>query len=119
MKLSEIRGEHALDVLADIMEPAIEIMQDKEFVALIRGNSGLKAAKIAIKNHKKAVLEMLAVLDGVPVDEYNPSILTIPARLLEILNDPEIVELFQSQDQPSDRGASSGPVSENTEDLKA
>lgn len=114
MKLSEIRGEQALDVLAEIIEPAIEIMADKQFAALLRSNMGVRAAAHAIKNHKKAVLTIMAALDGEPVENYNPSVLALPRKLLEIINDPEIVTLFQSQDQTSEAGAS-GPVSENTE----
>ncbi len=114
MKLSEIRGERALDVLAEIIEPAVEIMADKEFAMLLQRNMAVKAASHAIKNHKKAVLTMMAALDGEPVETYNPSLLALPRKLLEIINDPEMVSLFQSQDHPSEAGAS-GPVSENTE----
>ena len=34
MKLSDIKGERALDVLADMIEPVAEIMGDKEIAAV-------------------------------------------------------------------------------------
>lgn len=36
MKLSEIRGEKALDVISDLIEPVSEIFADQEFASLIR-----------------------------------------------------------------------------------
>lgn len=118
MKLSEIRGEQALDVLADLIEPATEIMADKQFAMLLRNNMIVKAVAYVIRNHKKAVLSMMATLDGEPVETYNPSLFALPKKVLEIFNDPEMVALFQSQDQPSEDGAS-GPASENIEDREA
>lgn len=117
MKLSEIKGEAAIEVIALIIEPATEIMTDVEFRDVARKRNIPKAASIALKNHKKAVLEILAALDGEDPEIYNPSLLSIPAKLLELFNDPELMELFTPQDQPSGR-PSFGPVSENTEDRK-
>lgn len=115
MKLSEIKGEAAIEVIALIIEPATEIMTDVEFRDVARKRNIPKAASIALKNHKKAVLEILAALDGEDPETYNPSLLSIPAKLLELLNDPELTALFSPQDQISET-KSSGPVSENTED---
>lgn len=118
MKLSEIKGEAAIEVIAQIIEPATEIMTDKEFVSVARQKNIPKAASIALANHKRAVLTILAALDGEDPATYNPSLLSIPAKLLELFNDPELMSLFQSPDQLSD-SPSSGPRSENTEDRKA
>lgn len=115
MKLSEIKGEAAIEVIALIIEPATEIMTDVEFRDVARKRNIPKAASIALRNHKKAVLEILAALDGEDPETYNPSLLSIPAKLLELFNDPELMALFSSQD-PTSETNSSGPVSENTED---
>lgn len=114
MKLSEYKGEDALDVLAELLEPAAEIFGDKEFSRLYRGNERLKAVKYTLKEHKRAVITVLAVLDGEDPEEYKPGLLTVPARILEILNDPELVSLFQSQAQNTEK-TSSGPATEITE----
>ena len=68
MKLSEYQGEASLDILADLIEPAGEIMTDKEIGEVFKKNR-FKAIGLAIKNHKKAVMQIMATIDGVPVDE--------------------------------------------------
>lgn len=113
MKLSDYKGEDALEVLADLLEPAAEIFGDKEFSQLYKTNR-MEAVKFALKQKGKAVITILAVLDNEDPATYKPGLLTIPARLLEILNDPDLVSLFTSQEQSTDK-TSSGPAMENTE----
>ena len=111
MKLSEYQGEAALDVLADLIEPVGEIMSDKEIGKVFKKNRP-KAIALAIKKHKKAVIQIMATMDGVSVEEYKCNVLTLPVKILEILNDPALVQLFTYQGQTG--GAkSSGSVSEN------
>lgn len=115
MKLSEYKGEAALDLLADLIEPAAEIFGDKEFIAALQsGESKAKIVKTLLKTHKKSVVEILAAIDGVPADEYTCSVLSLPLKVLEIVNDSDLISLFQSQGQVM--GATSfGSATENTE----
>ena len=112
MKLSEYQGEDALDLLTDLIEPAGEIMSDKEIGEVFKKNR-FKAIGLAIRNHKKAVMQIMATMDGVPVDEYKCNVFSLPVKILEILNDPEMIQLFQYQGQTGDAN-SSGSASENT-----
>ena len=112
MKLSEYQGEAALDILAELIEPAGEIMSDKEIGEVFKKNR-FKAIGLAIKNHKKAVMQILATMDGVPVDEYKCNVFSLPVKILEILNDPDLVKLFTYQGQTGDAN-SSGSASGNT-----
>ena len=114
MKLSEYQGEAALDILADLIEPAGEIMSDKEIGEVFKKNR-FKAIGLAIKNHKKAVMKILATMDGVPVDEYKCNVFSLPVKILELLNDPEMIQLFTCQGQTGD-AKSSGSASVNTEE---
>ena len=114
MKLSEYQGEAALDILADLIEPAGEIMSDKEIGDVFKENR-FKAIGLAIRNHKKAVMQIMSTMDGVPVEEYKCNVLTLPVKILELLNDPDIVQLFTYQGQTGDAN-SSGSASENTEE---
>lgn len=111
MKLSEIQGDRALDVFADILEPGAVILADKEVGDLFRAGKRLPAVKVAIKAHKKEVKEILAVIDGVPVEELKIGVFTLPTRLLEIFNEPEVLSLFSF---PSLTERQSGDTSENT-----
>lgn len=94
-KLSEIKGKEALDVLAEIIEPAAEIFTDENVKnALKAENNKAKAAKIILKDHNKAVLTLMATLEGVPVEEYQPTLFALPSLILGVLNDPELNSLF-------------------------
>lgn len=115
MKLSEIKGEKAIEVIAEIIEPATEILNDPKVKLAARSKNIASAASIALKNHPKAVLHLLAALDGEDPETYNPSLVEIPKKLLELFNDPDLASLFTSSDQ-TEAAESPGPQSENTED---
>ena len=113
-KLSEIKGEDALDVLANIVEEASEICSDAQFVLLARTRDKMGRVKRLLKEHKKEILHVMAYIDGVDPDEFEPSIVQIPRMLIDLLNDPDIASLFFSQDTVT----SSGSVTENTEEIE-
>ena len=93
-KLSEIKGEEALDVLAEIIEPAAQIFTDENVKEALKSGSRIKATKIILKDHKKAILTLMAALEETPVEEYKPTLLALPALIIEVLNDPELKSLF-------------------------
>lgn len=113
-KLSEYKDDEALDLLAELLEPAALIMADKQIAELMKADKKMPAIKAAIKNHKRQVMEILAAMDGVPVDKYHCNIFTLPARLLDILNDEGLQALFTSRAQERTQRTSSGPVTGNT-----
>ena len=100
MKLSEIKGEKAIEVFADLLEPASRILSDEEVLNSIKEKEPqVIIIKKMLKNHSKDVIEMLAILDDVPVEEYEVNFITLPAKLVELFNDEAINELFTSQSQ--------------------
>lgn len=118
MKLSEYKNEDALDLLADLLEPTAKIFSDKELAEVVR-NKGNKitACKVALKNNKKSILEILARLENVPVDKYECNIATVISKLLEIINDEVLADFFTSQSQQMVE-TSSGKATANTEEEK-
>lgn len=124
MKLSEYRGDDALEVLAELLEPAVEILADADIAAAwrdknpnkTRGQKQLKAVSIAIKKHKEAVIAILAALDHETPDEYREKInvVTLPKKLLEVLNDKDLRNFFTSQEQT--KGEPYGSASASTEE---
>lgn len=118
MKLSDYHGEEALDLFADLIEPASEIMADKDFVSFARSGQTMKAIKTAIKNHKKALIEVLARLDGADPEDYSVNLFSLPLKALEIMNDEGIRDLFTSQGQRK-TNEPSGSAMENTEGAEA
>lgn len=116
MRLSDVKGEQALDILADIIEPAVKIMSDPALKKIKEdGLPMVMAMPILLRNHKRSIIEILAVLEGKPYNEYveEVSLMTLPTRLLEMLNDPMLIEVFQSQTQTE--STSFGSATENTE----
>ena len=116
MRLSDYRGEKALDVLAAMLEPATEILADSEVAnGVKRGDIPVKIVKVAIQRHKRAVIELLAALNDMPPDEYaeQVSLLTLPKQLLELMNDKDVQSLFTSQGQMTGK-QSSGSATEIT-----
>jgi hypothetical protein len=116
MKISEYKNEDAIELLADIMEPAVEIFGDAELRDTVRGGNTdrMAIAKMVLKNHPKEVLHIMAILDGVDPDKYEANVFTLPLKLMEIMNDEGFLLLFQSQVQNTDE-TFSGPVTEITE----
>ena len=111
-KVSEYRDEDALDLLADIMEPALDIFSDAEVRTAFENERLIKVVRVAIKNHKHSVIEIMARLEGVPLEEYHCNILTLPLRLLDVINDQELLAFFTGQAQSESLRAASGPAME-------
>lgn len=118
MKIYEITGEAAIDLLADIMEPMVEIVSDEEIrKAAEKGTNNLRLVQMILKKKKKEVLKIMALIDQEDPETYAPNIFVLPKRLLELLSLPEMRSLFFSQGQKNE-GEHSGSVSENTEVLE-
>lgn len=114
-KLSEIQDEKALDMLADLIGPVTEIFSDQELKSIVeKQGKKVDAVKIAIKNHKKAIIEILATLNEVPLEDYHCNILTLPTQVLEMLNDKDMMAFFESQGKMMQEDAS-GSAMENIE----
>lgn len=111
-KISEIRGEDALDVLADLLDPMSEICTDEKVKELFKGHKKLNLATYILKEHKKSILTILALLEGVKPDEYKPSLAVLPVLVLQLLNDPDVISVFRF----AGSGISSGSAMENTQE---
>lgn len=99
MKLSEIRGEHALEVLADMLDPFTEIFSDAEVKRLITTDSKLGCAKYILKNYKSQILTIFALMEDENPETYKPTLLELPVKILQLLNDPAFTIFFTSQGQ--------------------
>lgn len=109
-------NEEELDLFADLLDPVAEILSDNAVANVFRSNGKpITAVKYAIKNHKQAVIEILARIDGEPVESYRVTALSLPVKILALLNKPEVKDLFTSQGMSDDAGSSSSAM-ENIED---
>lgn len=117
MRLSEITGDKALEVVADLIEPVSEIVTDTEVSELLRKDEKISACKRILKFHQSAVIEILAVLEGENPEDYKSkvNVLTLPRKLIDIINDRALMELFRLPSQKMEGesyGSASAPTAE-------
>ena len=86
MRLSEIKGEDGLDMLADILEPAAEIMTDAKVKQLAQNDERIKLISHILKEHKKSILTIMAIVNREDPATYNPSIIELPKLALELFS---------------------------------
>ena len=107
MKLSEIKGERAIEVIADLIEPIANIASDKDCADLfsvkpVKGEDKnatarkhiVKKVPVLLKTHKRDVIQVIATLDGKSIDDMN--LFSITAALIGIVQDEALIELFTS-----------------------
>ena len=120
MRKKDEHNAEQLEIFADLLEPASEIIGDGEIAAVLKPGGGklLNAFKLALKNHKNAVIRILARIDGIAESDYVvPDFVALWKKLVAFVNLPGVQELFMWQGQTSD-GASSGSATESTEDAE-
>lgn len=122
MRLSEIKGEESLDVLAELLDPITEIMSDAEVMRIYQTKQPrVKLVKFIIKKHKKSVIQLLATLERESVEEYieHMTLVSLPVKLIQIINDiqadDDLKVLFTSQGQTMEEN-SFGSATESTEE---
>lgn len=114
--MKERTNRERLELFADLIDPAAEIVTDPEVRELLAsGSAPMKAVQLAIKNHGDAVVAVLAILEETRPEEYRvPPPGEMLLKLLGLLGKPEVTSLFTLQLQRSG-AASSGAATENTE----
>ena len=119
--LADVKGDAALDLVADLIDPVTEIMSDPVVAAAYRGTekepgSKAKAIKVAIKTHKKAVTTILALMDEEALALLKVFNLENEATM-KSANLPygKQRKIVTSADQSSEENTS-GSVSENSKD---
>lgn len=115
MKLSEFKGEEAMLILAELIDPASEIIKD-ERIKQIKANNGQMSdvIKILLKDHAKPVLKILALLNREDPETYSPSLIELPSMLVELLKDEELMSVFHLRSL-NEVGEPLTSASENTE----
>lgn len=118
MKLREFENEQALDLLADIIEPIAHIMADDKVEKMVKAKKPvLIIASHILKNNKKDVIEIVAMMNGADPTTFRFNTVTLLKDIVEIMNDPDIISLFTLQGQTTD-SESSGSATVNTEEEK-
>lgn len=114
-KFSDYKGDEAIDLWADLLEPITNIISDPEVKKVVTsGQPKLVIAKTLIKNHKNEAVEILLRIDETPIDGLN-----LLLRLIELLADigevPEIKSFFGFAAEEQTDIESSGSPTESIE----
>jgi hypothetical protein len=128
MRLSDIKGERAIEVIGELIDPIANIAENKEATALFRREKlpeGIdakafvvsrlrKGLPVLLKNHKGDIVSILAALEGVTPAEYAATLdlRKVVKDLTELLTDEEFMAFFTSEQSEK----SSGSVTANSED---
>lgn len=132
MKLSDIKGDRVLDVIADIIDPIANMVQDKDVAAMFKREAvpdGMEArdffAKrmrkglpVLLKGHKTDIIAVMAAIEGVTPEQYAAS-LDFPklfTDVMELLTDGAFLNFLSSPETGKGAGAS-GSASANLEVL--
>ena len=107
MKLSDIKGERTLDVIADLIEPICNIAEDEQAAALFMpqelkaGENAtqmfIKRVKVAapklLKSHREDLVMILATIKDVSVEEYTEAMTLggVIADVVDLLSDEEFL----------------------------
>lgn len=127
MKLSDIRGERTLEVIADIIDPIANIAEDSEAAALFKREKlpeGVEPRVFLIGRLKKSlpkllhdhahdIIEILAAIEGIPYEEYAGALnlVKLGRDWMDLISDHAFIELFIS----AQSGMPSGSAQESTE----
>ena len=100
-KLSEYRDGEALDIIADMLGPIVAMTKNTEFMAVINNDKAtrLEMVQVALKVCQHEVIEMLAILNNVPVEEYHCSVASIMVDATSLFADKDFISFFESQSQ--------------------
>lgn len=116
-RIIDARGEEAIDVLTELIEPVTSIASDPDISAMMRGGKASVASFVTaiLRTHKSDVIQIFAVDDGVSVEEEKKlmSVLTIPARALKLFSNPEVKEMFFGAAAATESATGSSAASEN------
>lgn len=132
MKLSDIKGDRVLDVIADIINPIANIVQDKDVAAMFKREAvpeGMEArdffAKrmckglpVLLNGHKADIIAIMAAIEGVTPEQYAES-LDFPklfTDVMELVTDDAFLNFLSSSETGKDADAP-GSASANFEVL--
>lgn len=114
--ISDYTGEQALEMWADLFDQFAEILLDKDIIAVTtKGKVDIQtAARLAIKNHRTALLDIFKYIGA---DVNGASLFANVVTLItEMILGGKMSTFFGQSTQGTSDAASFGNVTENTGD---
>ena len=118
-KLSDYKGEEAIELWGELLEPVAVILSDAKVSALAKNRkerTRLQFAAEIVRLHKKEVARIFEIIDpDVPVDGFNV-IIHLANILAELGSNPELQSFFGFAEQGDTENEFTGSATENTGD---
>ena len=121
MRLSDIKGDRTLEVIAEIIDPIANIAEDEEASSMFRREKlpdGMTAKKFLLKRvrkslpvllkvHKADIIAILSAIEGVSAEEYNGSLnlVKLVKDCTDLMTDEAFMELFISAQSENNSGS--------------
>lgn len=131
MRLSDIKGDRTLEVIAEVIDPICNIAEDDAAMAMFRREKlpdgmepkrfllarARKSLPVLLKRHKGDIIAILSAIEGVPTERYQGALNMVKLfkDATDLMTDEAFVELFISAQGEN----SSGSAQESTEAPKA
>lgn len=124
MKLSDVRGDRTIDVIADVIGPISNIAEDENAMELFKAKDvpeGMtpqqffakrvrKSAPALLRDHKQDVIDILSAIKGVTPEDYAKSLnlVSLLHDMVELMTDETILDFLpqSTSDEESLEGAS-------------
>lgn len=118
-KLSDYKGDDAIDLMGELLEPVSAIFSDKEISIAYKGTKAsetkmLAVAKVVLKKHKADIQKILLTIDSTPINGMN-ILQRVVGFLIDLGND-NVGDFFESAEQGNEDNESFGSATENTEE---
>ena len=108
--LCDYKGEDAIELWADLLEPINTILGDKDVEKSLKsGKSKMQIAGAILKNHRAEAEEILLRIDPTPLDGLN-IVIRLVALIVELGKNEDIKAFFGFAEQAQTESESSGSV---------
>ena len=121
MRLSDIKGDRTLEVIAEIIDPIANIAEDEEATYMFKREKlpdGMTAKKflmkrvrkslpVMLKGHKADIIAILSAIEGVSAEEYagTLNLVKLVKDCTDLLTDEAFMELFISAQSENKSGS--------------
>ena len=121
MRLSDIKGDRTLEVIAEIIDPIANIAEDEEASSMFKREKlpdGMTAKKflmkrvrkslpVLLKGHKADIIAILSAIEGVSAEEYAGALnlVKLVKDCTGLLTDEAFMELFISAQSENNSGS--------------
>jgi hypothetical protein len=114
-KLSDYKGEDAIELWGDLIDLMTPILADREIADIVKsGKPKIMIAKAILATHKQDAVKILLRIDPTPIDGLN-IVIRLVAIITEIGQDETVKDFFGFAEQAKTGKESTGLLTESIE----